>query len=162
MKKYSKIIILVVIVIIIGVICGIVYNHSQKGKEVETSSENEIENVIEENTVENNEIENEVEEEKVQEPEENTVEENKVQENAVKEEASLPEDYKPEVSSTNKKEEAINLVKEKWGEDDSVKFRCDSITSDGEYIIAVILKSTAKVQNYFRVNLEKKEVYVHY
>lgn len=66
-----------------------------------------------------------------------------------------------DVGTTDKKQQAINLVKEKWGEDDSVTFRCDNI-SNGEYIVAVVSKQTASVQNYFRVNLEKQTVTVDY
>ena len=66
-----------------------------------------------------------------------------------------------DVGTTDKKQQAINLVKEKWGEDDTVTFRCDNI-SNGEYIVAVVSKQTASVQNYFRVNLEKQTVTVDY
>ena len=66
-----------------------------------------------------------------------------------------------DVGTTDKKQQAINLVKEKWGEDDTVTFRCDNI-SNGEYIVAVVSKQTASVQNYFRVNLEKQTVTVYY
>ena len=67
-----------------------------------------------------------------------------------------------EVGTTNKKEEAIDLVKQEWGEDNSVIFTCDSVTSDGEYIIAVISKESATVKNYFKVNLENKTVEIKY
>ena len=56
----------------------------------------------------------------------------------------------------------LKLVKEKWGEDDTVSFTCDSITSDGEYVVAVNSIQKASVLNYFRVNLEKKTVVVDY
>ena len=48
----------------------------------------------------------------------------------------------------------INIVKNKWGEDDSVTFVCDHVTDDGEYIIAVVSNSSAEVLNYFRVNIK--------
>ena len=67
-----------------------------------------------------------------------------------------------DVGSTNRKQEAINLVKEYWGADDTVTFSCDSVTSKGEYIIAVTSKTTASVSGYFRVNLETKSVEVDY
>ena len=67
-----------------------------------------------------------------------------------------------QTGTTNKKEEAINLVKQEWGEDNSVIFTCDSVTSDGEYIIAVISKESATVKNYFKVNLENKTVEIKY
>ena len=66
-----------------------------------------------------------------------------------------------DIGSTDKKQQAINLVKEKWGDDDTVTFRCDNI-SDGEYIVAVVSIQTASVQNYFRVNLENQTVTIDY
>lgn len=59
-----------------------------------------------------------------------------------------------DVGSTSEKEDAINIVKNKWGEDDSVTFVCDHVTDDGEYIIAVVSNSSAEVLNYFRVNIK--------
>ena len=67
-----------------------------------------------------------------------------------------------DVGTTDKKEQAINLVKAQWGEDSTVTFRCDSVTSSGEYIIAVVSSETASVKNYFIVNLDKKTVMVDY
>lgn len=66
-----------------------------------------------------------------------------------------------DAGTTDKKQQAINLVKEKWGEDETVTFRCDNISNE-EYIVAVVSKQTASVQNYFRVNLEKQTVTVDY
>ena len=54
------------------------------------------------------------------------------------------------------------MVKQEWGEDDTVSFSCDSVTTQGEYIIAVTSLETATVRNYFRVNLENKTVTVEF
>ena len=54
------------------------------------------------------------------------------------------------------------MVKQKWGEDDTVSFICDHVTEDGEYMIAVISNSFFEVQNYFRVNIENNTVYLEY
>jgi hypothetical protein len=67
-----------------------------------------------------------------------------------------------DVGTTDKKLEAIELAKEKWGADETVSFRCDSVTSNGEYIIAVVSNETATVSTYFIVNLEKRTVEVDY
>lgn len=67
-----------------------------------------------------------------------------------------------DIGSTDKKQQAIELVKKQWGEDDTVSFRCDSVTSEGEYIIAVISSESASVKNYFRVNINTKTVEVDY
>lgn len=67
-----------------------------------------------------------------------------------------------DIGSTDKKQQAIELVKKQWGEDNTVSFRCDSVTSEGEYIIAVVSIETASVRNYFRVNINTKTVEVDY
>ena len=64
--------------------------------------------------------------------------------------------------TTDKKQEAINLVKGVWGDDDTVTYRCDSITSDGKYIVAVVSLETASVKNYFKVDIDTKQVEVDY
>ena len=64
--------------------------------------------------------------------------------------------------TTDKKQDAIALVKEKWGEDPTVTFRCDSVSNNGEYIIAVVSKESASVKNYFKVNLATKTVEIDY
>jgi len=67
-----------------------------------------------------------------------------------------------DIGSTDKKQQAIELVKKQWGDDNTVSFRCDSVTSEGEYIIAVVSTETASVKNYFRVNINTKTVEVDY
>ena len=67
-----------------------------------------------------------------------------------------------DIGTTDKKQEAIKLVKELWGDDNTVTYRCDSITSDGKYIIAVVSLETASVKNYFKVDLNTKQVEVDY
>lgn len=71
-------------------------------------------------------------------------------------------DQNDEEGTTDKKQQAIDLVKAEWGEDNTMSFRCDSVTSNGEYIIAVISKSSATVKNYFKVNLTNKTVEIYY
>lgn len=68
----------------------------------------------------------------------------------------------PDAGATDKKQEAIELVKKEWGEDSTVSFRCDHVTETGEYMIAVTSLETATVKNYFKVNLENKTVEVEY
>ena len=64
--------------------------------------------------------------------------------------------------SNDEKQKAVNLVKAQWGEDNTVSFQCDHVTSDGEYVVAVSSLSSAKVLNYFRVNVEDGIVEVEY
>lgn len=67
-----------------------------------------------------------------------------------------------DLGSTEKKQEAINIVKAMWGDDSTVTYRCDSITSDGKYIVAVVSLETASVKNYFKVDLTTKTAEVDY
>ena len=142
MGKSAKVLIAVVVIAIAVLIC---YNTLGKKEPVSTETDN---TVVEENTVENEVV--------------NEVVENKVETPSVPKSSANAYESDSDVGSTNKKEEAIKLVKEKWGEDDTVSFTCDSITSDGEYVVAVNSIQKASVLNYFRVNLEKKTVVVDY
>lgn len=118
-----------------------------------------VENVVDQNEIESENIveENETVENTIS-TEENTEPNNSVS----KVPSSSVYESNTDLGTTDKKQEAINLVKEKWGEDDTVNFRCDSVTTDGEYIIAVVSLQTASVKSYFRVNLENKTVEIDY
>ena len=156
MKKF---IILVIFIVAIVLTYNFVYDKMQKqiladenvvnNTVVQDSKKNEVENIIIDDT-------NSIEKTKIpKETEKESIVDEKTTGTAVYEEKS-------DVGSTDKKEEAINLVKQKWGEDDTVTFRCDHVSNNGEYVIAVISKDSAKVKNYFRVNLENKSVIVDY
>ena len=160
MKKYWKFIISVIAIICIitiTVIYNKIYDKSQANSDLQENQN--IENTVQEDEIKN-EISNSIE-----------IENNVISENVVAEEiidvsredaTSAVYEQDNNIGSTDKKQEAINLVKQKWGEDGTVTFRCDSVTNDGEYIIAVVSKSSARVQNYFRVNLENQSVIVDY
>lgn len=85
-------------------------------------------------------------------------------ENKVEEENNLtqntvePEENKSEenhVSNTeNKEEEAKEIVKNNWGEDDSVYYSYDGIDEDGRYIICVRDKATTKALFWYYVDME--------
>lgn len=64
--------------------------------------------------------------------------------------------------SNSKQELAIELVKQYWGEDNSVYFTNEGVTSNGEYTVAVRQKTSTTVEDYFTVNLETKKVEIHY
>lgn len=150
MSKNSKIVIAVLLVIAVILIC--VFTVTKKDDEEVVNNTQETENIV-------NEVENKVEE--------NIVVENKVEEPLIENKTEVPEQGKvyeenSDVGTTDKKQQAIALVKDKWGEDSTVTFRCDSITSDGEYIIAVVSSQTASVKNYFKVNLEAGTVEIDY
>ena len=100
------------------------------------------ENIVNENTsLIENKIENTTNSDNMQNT--NSVQNAIVQDNIISSPEKNIYESDKDVGSTNKKQEAINLVKEYWGEDDTVNFTCDSVTSNGEYIIAVISKKSA-------------------
>lgn len=157
MNNKVKICIAIVAVVIAIIICVVIFK--QDKNTMSANSNTTIENVV------NNEIANNVENVAV----ENTVVENTTEEQVIENEQLETKDFSNNIyesgsdaGTTNKKEEAINLVKEQWGADDTVTFTCDSITSDGIYIIAVASKERAVVLNYFRVDLATKTVTVDY
>ena len=166
MRNYMKCIILSVCIIIIGVICGVFFFNRNSTENVNSEADTIDTLEVEKNiAIENTAIENISNENTIVE-EQNTVVSDKLEENKIAEEdvKNIETVYEQDndVGSTDKKQEAINLVKEKWGQDESVTFRCDSVTTKGEYIIAVVSKNGSGVKNYFKVNLEKKEVEIHY
>lgn len=167
MSKKSKIIAVTVIIVILA-ICVFAYE-KVTNKDEPVVSQNIIQD--EEEIVEENVIKNEIIEENiVEEPVEKTIEENITPQETV---TTLPEpttiyqsqeiyESNSDVGTTDKKEQAIEMVKQTWGEDSTVTFTCDSVTTEGEYIIAVTSLETATVRNYFRVNLSNKTVSVEY
>lgn len=160
MNKKIKIIIAILLVITVCIIGFCTFKNLSRPIDVYVEANNVTENTLDSNIVE-----------------ENVTNENEIQsQNSIDEEIAEPEVENPteivpsssvyesntDVGTTNKKQEAIELVKQKWGEDSTVTFRCDSVTTDGEYIIAVVSLETASVRNYFKVNLESKTVTVDY
>lgn len=155
MNSNEKIAIIVFIAIIalIVVFCTFKDNGENKNLVNEVIEENIIENSIDENEVDENVVENEVEN-KVEEP---------IIENVTKvEPQGTVYESNSDIGTTDKKQQAIDLVKQTWGEDDTVTFRCDSVNAKGEYIIAVVSKDAATVKNYFKVNLNTKTVEIDY
>lgn len=152
----KKVIIVFLIVIVVVVLCCTLGNRKEN---TNTTNENLVNNELEENDVDKNlvnTIKNEVEEE-------TETEEKTVIENVTKlEPQGTVYETNSDIGTTDKKQQAIDLVKEKWGEDETVSFRCDSVNSKGEYVIAVVSKETATVKNYFKVNLNTKSVEIDY
>lgn len=152
-KEKMAIVIFAIIIILVVVVCTL------KNDKKETNITNEI---VEENIIANDIYsENKIDENKVEEVE-NKVEEPIIENVTKVEPQGTVYESNSNVGTTDKKQEAINLVKQTWGEDDTVTFRCDSVNSKGEYIIAVVSKESASVKNYFKVNLNTKTVEVDY
>ena len=152
-KEKMAIVIFAIIIILVVVVCTL------KNDKKETNITNEI---VEENIIANDIYsENKIDENKAEEVE-NKVEEPIIENVTKVEPQGTVYESNSNVGTTDKKQEAINLVKQTWGEDDTVTFRCDSVNSKGEYIIAVVSKESASVKNYFKVNLNTNTVEVDY
>ncbi len=161
MEKSNKYILVIIVLVLIGILaCVITQKFGKQPKEVSSqNTTNSIENTSFENKLANNAV-NETNENTVKEPETNTV--SPTNEVTTNSNIETVYDGNTDVGTTDKKQQAIELVKQMWGEDDSVSYRCDSITKDGKYIIAVVSLETASVKNYFSVDLETKNVEVDY
>lgn len=164
-KKILKYIIPILCVIVVGVAFYMIFDIKNKVDESLYNTD-DISNVTNDDIVEediSNDIINEVNE--MDEVDENTIsnETNKVVENKVDTKADREAvEEKTDEGSTTKKQQAIELVKKEWGEDSSVSYRCETVNSKGEYVVAVIMKSSGSVKAYFNVNLETKSVQIDY
>ena len=169
-KMVCIIICIILVIVIIFLVKNSMYKENLTSVTIEnnTNEENIIEddeqsqNLTEENIVETQNIIENVSNNVDNSTTVSTIQNAVVQDNLISSPEKNAYESEKDLGSTNKKQEAINMVKEYWGEDDSVTFSCDSVTSNGEYIIAVVSKNSASVSGYFRVNLEKKTVEVDY
>lgn len=109
---------------------------------------NTVENIVDENSAKNETVENT-----------NTT-------NTKKEEIKTPQTAvtsgDDDKLAENKQNQAVELVKQKWGSDSKVYFTNESVNSKGEYIVAARDKSSTEVKNYFKVNIETGTVEVDY
>lgn len=153
MKKSTKIIITLLCVLVVALTLYLVFDMQKKlSQRASTNStntntstntlnnsvsvENKVNNIIvndvtNENTVVNNETDNTAE------PEDNHIEE------SIKEEGN--------------KKLAIKIVKEKWGDDDTVYFTNEGKNDNGELLVAVRSKDTTSIIANFKVNVFSEE-----
>ncbi len=152
-KVNLKVWIPIICIIVIGVTFYMLHDIQNKIEKNGTQNtidvpQNQTENVINE---ENNTEQNIVPENQTENETTNTEENTNVSNPAnTTNPASAP--AKPAV--TDQKQKAIELVKKKWGKDDTVDYVFDYINENGEYVVAVKDRATATVKYYFRVNLE--------
>ena len=126
--------ILYVIIIIALIVAGIyVAKHMSEEKEITQTGANTIENTT------NNKEENEEVENNTLEPEVNEIENNVVEEETT--------------TQLDPKEEAIQIVKDNWGEDDTVYFSYDGV-KDGKHVVCVRESSTTKALYRYYVDIE--------
>ena len=99
----------IIVLIIAGVFVG--KKIMKKEMKIETSANtiNQINNIVENNVIEN------------------TIEE------ITEEETAEEETHKKESTAQTPEEIAIEIVKDNWGEDDTVSFQCEEREKDGEY-----------------------------
>lgn len=136
MKKIVIYILVIIAIITLGVVVG--KNLVETKKTVPVISENKNQNKIESNI--KNEIKNEVS--------------NIVENENIEAEETVEDNEKKEEPKTDL-EKAIDIVKNEWGEDDSVYFAEDMKTEQGDYIICVRDNETTDALAWFKVNLEE-------
>lgn len=62
-------------------------------------------------------------------------------------------------NSTEKKEQAIEIVKKEWGEENDVLFDC-YVNNNGDYIVTISTIS-GSVISYYKVDLDKKTIEIY-
>lgn len=154
-KKIVIVFTLIAILIVGGIIGHKIYK-------INNSEYNVVQTENKSNTT-NNVLKNEIEEEKNEEnviveetKEENTTTESNTQNTEVrgKEESDTQNEKENEAS---KKEQALNLVKKEWGEDNTVYYTVDS-NSGNIYNISVRSKATTETLVEYEVDVNKKTV----
>ena len=154
MKKALKFIVPGVCILVVVITFYMIFDIQSKVEENQYGTGDiVIENMIQEDNItntENTNIQNITSNTNILDNFENTIEDDNV----------IAEDE--DKLSSSKQEQAIALVKEYWGEDSSVYFTNEGVTSAGEYTVAVRQKTSTTVKDYFIVNLETKKVEVHY
>lgn len=159
MKKWLKIVLPIICVLVVVVTFVLLFD--MKGKTEQTSAENNVNtaNIISNTNTNTNTNEN-------TNTNTNAVVENNSVENTTTVSENTVEDAvmsgKDDRYAEDKQEKAIELVKKKWGEDDTVYFTNESVNSDEEYIVAVRQKSSTAVKNYFKVNIKTGVVTIDY
>ena len=133
MKKIIYIV-LIIILIIAGIFVATKITDQDKTKPVIANTiKNKNEIKVENDVAENNTIE---------------VEQNKIVNDVVDNE------IKNENTETNPEEQAKQIVKDNWGEDDTVYYSYDGKDAKGRYVICVREKSTTKALYRYYVDVE--------
>lgn len=147
MKNRNAIIMFVLVIAVVGIAIylAIQISNSSLNNEINTENKNnylELDNMIITNEVRtNNEIiENGIE------PENNIV---------IPEQNTVENSTSKDTGDTDKKQKAINLVKQDWGTDNSVYFYVDEEKNDGTYLVSVRDKNTTNVVVWYDVDVNK-------
>lgn len=146
-----------IVILVVGGIVGYKIYKINSTKYVSVQKENK-DNTISNNTTINNTQKNEkVEEKKVIEQEikeVNNIKDSTTQNTEIKGKEEIESKNENE---TNGKQEALELVKEEWGEDNTVYFTIDS-SSGNIYMISVRSKTTTETLTEYEVDVTNKKV----
>lgn len=125
--------ILYVILIIAVVVAGVcVAKKISEGEKTIKTDANAVNNTVKQNEVEENNT--------VTEPENNIIENN--------------ETVDKEVSKLSPEDQAKQLAKDNWGEDDTVYFSFEEVNSEGRYVISVRDKATTRALEWLYIDVE--------
>ncbi len=157
MDKSTKILLIVLAIALIVVGAVIVFTKSDNVVNNETTNNSVNEAVNNALNWINNEMGNEVEGNEATENEtvSNVVENTNNNGNDKTEDENITENQKEEMADDEK---AIELVKNKWGEDDSVTFKIDEKTEDGKYSVSVVDKNTTEVLMWYEADIKNETV----
>lgn len=149
MKKKTKVIMFILVIAVVALALFFIF---QANRKVSENMENRENMNNQTNTTIGNENTNQtVENVENTENTANTLEENTStpEENESSEEVSGSE----ESNITDPKTKAIEIVKEDWGEDDSVYFSYDGVNSEGKHIVGVRNKSDTTIRYWYDVDI---------
>lgn len=155
-KKLVVICTLIVVLIVGGIVGYKIYKLNNTENEVvqmenktNTTNINTQKNEIEEVKKEENKVEEEIKED-------NTTTESNTQNTEIKGKEEVDTQNEKE-NESNKKEQALDLVKKEWGEDNTVYYTVDS-NSGNIYNISVRSKATTEALIEYEVDVTKKTV----
>lgn len=145
----AAIIILILLVVVLTVKLVNIKNSKEDTPTINTNSmiENDINNIANENIQNNN----------IDETEKNNINENNINNNSYNsnQQTSMEEiDNESIQIQEDKKEKAIKIVKENWGEDEKVYFSFDSIDNNGKYIVSVRNRISTEAICWYTVDVE--------
>lgn len=162
-KDYKKFIFPAICVLVVVLTFVLLFDMKNKASKIaDSKNANEVNNENVAHNTNTNTVENIVDENSVK----NETVENTNTTNTTKEEIKTPQTAvtsgDDDKLAENKQNQAVELVKQKWGSDSKVYFTNESVNSKGEYIVAARDKSSTEVKNYFKVNIETGTVEVDY
>lgn len=154
-KKAVIICSILALLIVLGVVVFQIKKWEEEENKIEETATNQTNIASNQNLVENQtEVENVVEENTIQ--EENTT--NEIVQNQTQTQVQgQEEENSEEEPEENEDEKALRLVREEWGEDDTVYYTIDN-QSNNTYYISVRSKTTTATLAEYEVNVTQETV----